>query len=102
MNDNIMTKHLEVEMPDGSVWRIAVAIIAGDRARYYAREYDGTVQTSLTEDTLPLFRNDDFEIIDWATGNMNWEDVKPHAQKVKAPRNADYADGWVNGKKKIV
>lgn len=98
-----MKKRLIVTMPDGSRWGVPVDIIARDRAKHYAKEFDGDVERSLAEDTVPLFESDDFEIIDWAANNMNWSDVKDHAGRMAhSTPEPDYQEGWVNGDKEVV
>jgi hypothetical protein len=62
---NIIVKELHIKMPDSSVWAVPVQLIATNRAEYYAKEFGGDIQRSLAEDTLPLFRTDDFEIEEW-------------------------------------
>jgi hypothetical protein len=70
-------KTLQVSFSDGSLWDIPVEVIARDWAAWYAKDYGGDVERSLREDTLPLFEEDAFEILDWATNEMNWSDVVP-------------------------
>lgn len=41
------------------------------------------------------------EIIDWASNNMNWNDVKDHAVKVSV-KEVDFQEGWVNGEKEVI
>jgi ATP sulfurylase len=91
---------LEIKMDDGSVWAVPVMEIARNRAEEYAHEFGGDVELSLKEDTIPLFELDEYEIIDWAAGNMNWSDVKDVAVCIKQP-NPNYQNGWVNGTKKV-
>lgn len=88
-------------MEDGSLWDVPVSLIAQNRAAEYADEFDGDIEKSLNEDTMPLFNSDDYEIQDWAANNMNWDDVKAHAVKVD-DGIVDYQDGWVNGDKKVI
>lgn len=96
-----MMKMLKVEMPDGSKWGVPVEIIAKNRAEYYADEYDGDVECSLAEDTMPLFESDDYEVEDWACNNMNWSDVNGYA-KLLEPSKCDFQEGWLYGEKSIV
>lgn len=96
-----MSKQMQVEMPDGSIWAVPVDVIARNRAEYYKGEFDGDVIRSLAEDTMPLFNDDDYSIEDWAANNMNWDDVKSVAVMVSAGE-CDYQEGWVNGDKNIV
>lgn len=90
-----MEKYL-ISMPDNSTWSIPVSIIAKNRAEHYAKEFEGNVDKSLIEDTLPLFLDDEYEIEDWARNNMNWSDVMPFAE-VFCRKDVDYQEGWLNG-----
>lgn len=92
---------LVITMPDGSEWGVPVEIIARDRAESYAAEFDGDVDRSLKEDTLPLFAEDEYNVQDWAANNMNWDDVEKHARKIKEPGSVDYQDGLINGDKSV-
>lgn len=98
---SILGKSLHVTMPDGSVWSVPVIVIAKHRATSYASEYGNEISRSLSEDTIPLFEDDEYEIKDWAANNMNWSDVMERATVV-TPASVDYQEGWVNGDKKVV
>lgn len=98
---SILDKKYVVEMEDGSKWAVPVRLIAEDRAKYFADlEYSGNVEESLKDDTIPLFESDDYEIHDWASNNLNWDEVKAHAIQVKAA-DVDFQEGWVNGEYSI-
>ena len=86
-----------VTMPDESRWSIPVAVIAFDRAKHYREEFNNSIQESLNEDTIPLFNSDKYEIHDWASNNMNWEDVREYATQEVGAIACDYQEGWVNG-----
>lgn len=88
-------------MPDRSKWGVPVEIIARNRATYYAKEYDGDVEKSLADDTMPLFESDDYEVEDWAANNMNWDEVKEHAVLLDAGK-CDFQEGWINGEKSVI
>lgn len=94
-------KILTIVMPDGSTWAVPVTVIAADRAKAYAHEFDGNIERSLNEDTLPLFESDAYQIEDWAANNMNWEDVKDHAFLHQQSPGTDFQEGWVNGEKSV-
>lgn len=96
-----MSKHLLIEMPDGSKWTVPVSLIAMNRATYYAGNDGVSIETSLNNDTLPLFEADESEIKGWAVNNMNWEDVE-HMAVCIGKGDVDYQDGWLNGEKKII
>lgn len=88
-----------IKQADGSTWAVPVDVIARDRATNYAEEFDGDVERSLTEDTLPLFAECAYEIHDWASNNMNWSDVQAFAWKLQdaEPTHNDFQEAWVNG-----
>lgn len=96
-------KALVVTMPDGSEWAVPVEVIARRRAEYYADEYDGDVQRSLDEDTLPLFESSPSEVADWAANEMNWEDeeVSAVAFELSPAPPVDFHEGWINGEKRV-
>lgn len=90
-----------VEMLDGSKWGVSLDEGLICRAKNYADEFDGDVERSLQEDTLPLLKEDPDEILDWIVGNMNWDDFKTH-YLIEDPPEIDFQDGWMSGEKKIV
>ena len=90
-----MKKYFTVELNDGSIWGVPVEMIARNRAAYYADEFDGDVEASLKEDTLPLFEEDDYQIEDWAVNNMNWSDFDGHQFKLKEADKPDFQGAWL-------
>ncbi len=97
-----MHKLMTVEMPDGSKWGVPVEMIARNRAAHYASEFDGDIERSLAEDTLPLFESDDYEIHEWAVNNMNWCDFDGHQVKVSDAPRPDFQEAWMSGDKGFV
>jgi len=93
-----MKDMMKIEMPDQSIWALPVSYIARNRAARYAHEFDGNIERSLKEDTVPHFEDDDYNITDWASNNMNWSDVEEHAEQI-SKGDVDYQEGWVNGEK---
>jgi hypothetical protein len=88
-----------IEMAPGHVYAVPLMAIALDRARNYADEFEGDVQRSLAEDTLPLFASDLYEAEDWRGNNMNWADVKEVAVRVETKsKHIDFDEGWINGR----
>lgn len=102
MTTAITEKYLRVSMPDGSKWDVPAILVAKNRAEHYKGEFDGSLEKSLAEDTIPLFEEDDYEIEDWAVNNMDWSDVSSEAFLVEDPEVADFEDGWSNGDKEII
>lgn len=99
---SILGRNLRITMPDGSQWDTPIQTIAESRAKQYADEFDGDVQRSLNEDTVPLFESTPYAIRDWASNNMNWKDVEAVSSQVKPSSDVDFQDGWVNGDWEIV
>lgn len=96
---DIMKGYMTITQSDGSIWAVRISTIAKNRAAYYADEYDGDVEKSLAEDTLPLFQSDTYEIQDWASNNMDWSDFNGQQYCVKGPDALDFQEAWVNGDK---
>lgn len=99
---NKMHKYMTVEMPDGSKWGVPVEMIARKRAEYYASEFDGDVERSLAEDTIPLFERSDYEILDWAVNQMNWKDFDGNQVKLANAPEPDFQKAWLSGKKGFI
>lgn len=85
-------------MPDNSRWDVPCEVIAKNRAEFYASKGDDY------QEEFDYTMSSDFELRDWAAGNMNWDEVEQFA--VKANVNdlvkPDYQEGWVNGEKEII
>lgn len=90
-----MKKYLLVEMPDFSVWRVPVQVIADSMTDYYV-EQNGEDRVMAKAETEQLFTENEDEIEYWASENMDWDEVKSHAVRV-SDGDADYRDGWING-----
>ncbi len=91
-----MYTHLTVTMPDESVWTVPISIIARNRAAHYAHEFGGDIKRSLYEDTLKLFQEDEDEITEWASNQMNWSDFNGHQIKLHDASEFDFEEAWVN------
>jgi len=92
---------LIIKMPDGSKWGVNVNEIALNRAQNYADEFDNSVERSLKEDTLALFKECPEEISDWAANNMNWDEFKNH-YLIEGPPEVDFQEGWMSGEKEVM
>lgn len=94
-------KYYTIEADDGSRWAIPVEVIAENRANYYKdadEELEGDFEKSLNEDTIPFFNEDPYNIHDWASGNMDWDDVKEWAVQIPGEAvEVDWQEFWVNG-----
>lgn len=99
-----MPKFLRVTMPNQTQYDVPIDAIALNHATHYADEYDGDVNKSLQEGTLPLFE-DESEIYDWAGNQMYWSMVESQAKRVfETPRpltSRECEEGW-SGEARIV
>jgi hypothetical protein len=88
---------LRVTMPDESVWAVPAHIIADSYANYYTAadgdEYDDLYRFVMEQTDV---------LTDWASGDMNWSDVKAQARMVDGPDPVDYEEGWANGYQEVV
>jgi hypothetical protein len=96
----IQDKQIRIHFSDGSIWEAEILVIATDRAIYYWKEKGefSSLEESLREDTLPLFEDSPYEVIDWAKNNMGWSDL--HAKWVGSTA-IDKDNEWPNAKVEI-
>jgi hypothetical protein len=87
--------YYKFKMSNGDWWQVPLAVIAMKRAENYAHEYNGDLQASLEDDTLPYFEDDEYNVEDWARNNMNWTDVEIHACRIEEGE-IDFQEEWVN------
>ncbi len=98
-------KVLRVTMPNGDIYDVLAHFIAHERAVYYADRDHGEDNSkeklaAYTEE-FEYAMDDESELIDWATGNMDWKDVAKYATLIKSTK-VDLQEGWVNGDKEVV
>lgn len=102
-----MGKVIRVSMSDGTMWDIPAETVAKSRADYYARwdseRGDGTYH-EVYEKEFEITMQNRYELLDYATNNMNWSDVVADAVQVPTPppAPADYAREWSNAEKTVV
>lgn len=79
-------KVLEIKHEDGTVWHVDAAVVARDRAEYYAEHDTGETSGDEYEDVLgtelKFALNHERELRDWAANQMLWPELKEHAVKV--------------------
>jgi len=109
---------LIVKMPNGEKWQVPAKFIAEDRAKYYAEHDTKSIEEKeMREQEFNRVYEDEFReslnsedkyynLRDWASNNLNWEDVEHLAKKIirDTPENSkdDFQEGWVNGEKEVV
>jgi hypothetical protein len=89
---------IHLTLSDGSVWAIDGHVVAHNRATYYAEKDPDTTY----EDEYKFTMGDEFELTDWASNNMNWDDVKHTARQVKPAPLLDWEEEWATCMKDVV
>ena len=89
-------KKLVIKFHNGITYTVPAMIIAGERAKYYADldGYDQDSQEYLDEVNRAL--DDEFLLFDWVQNNMDWQDLKPYAERVEDDL-FDAEDEWEDG-----
>lgn len=87
-----ITNVVLIKFSNGEEWHIPAQIVCDDRDEYYKDELEDTARDYLAD-------QDDYDITDWLSNNMNWEDVKDYAAKVTEPKQIDYAREFANAEK---
>lgn len=102
-----MTKKYVYVKFSNATYRIPAEVIATDRATYFATHDTGddTPHTDpewqrIYAEEIEYTLNDEYELTDWASNNMNWEDVEAHAERVENVI-ANYSDEWTNAEKEV-
>ncbi|HQS59997.1 MAG TPA: KTSC domain-containing protein [Gallionellaceae bacterium] len=95
-------KYLQITLSNGQKWGVPVEMIAWNRAKHYAGEFDGDIKRSLEEDTLPLFENSPYDVQDWAVGNMNWSDFDGHQIKIADAPAPNFQAEWMSGQFEVI
>lgn len=89
-----MPNRLVFMMSDGSEWAVDARTIAENRADYLAdelKQFEPDSREWIAE--CSWVQNDFDELVDWATNNMNWDELK--ACMVKQP-STDYSSEFFN------
>lgn len=92
-----MKPFIQIKLNTGHVYEVPTELIAHNRAAYYhgTRPDDFPTLQSALEDTRGLF-GDSTEIKEWVMGNMNPDEVLPHAKLVRFTP-PDTNDAWNEG-----
>lgn len=95
-------KMLIVNFSNGNRFEIPAEVIAKDRASYYAdKESDSAKEFEQKfESELEYALENDSVVKDWASNNMDWDDVKDDAVEIGAVP-VDKSAEWTNATKKI-
>jgi len=86
------------------IFGATVLAVAKNCAAYYAeRGHGGDVEACLRDEVLPRFIADEYQVYDWATGNMNFEDFDPaDTFMLEDKPDTVISDLWANPQSQIV
>lgn len=90
----IQDKTIEATFSNGEVWAIPIKQIALSRAEHYESEF-ASLKESIETDTLPLFEQNEYEVIDWAKNNMDWSDFDAKYLRTNMIEDT-YEEQWPN------
>lgn len=99
-------KYLQVTMPDKSLWEMPAYLIAQARAialaRHDTQQENGPAFYEVYKQEVEVGMADEYELIDWASDNLSFQDVDHALVQVQSGKPVDYAKGWTNGRKRVV
>lgn len=91
---SLYDQRVRIKFSNGDVFELPVSVIADARARYYAEREGMSFEQSLAEDTIPLFESDHEEIVYWAKGEMDWQDVCDQVVLIDPAPDYNHARHW--------
>lgn len=96
---------IHIKFSNGDVFEVDAHIVADDRAKYYAKldvdRGDKTNYTQAYQEELQHGLSDDYELTDWMSNNMNWEDIEPYATRLPRKDNFGYSAAFTNADKEV-
>lgn len=97
--------YIKVTFSNGKCFGIPAKVVAEHRAKYYADKdpdttYEEEIDFLLGSKTLGT-GPDEFEIIDWAKNDMNWNELQRHAEELES-EEPNYDDEWTNADSEVI
>ena len=90
------TPMIIVRFSDRTIWEFPASVIAEARAKYYEVKEPGCYQ-----DEFDYTLGDNYELLDWASNNMDWKDVVNYARLIDIDESSDYNEWWVNADREV-
>jgi hypothetical protein len=89
-------KWLYITFPTNDVFKLDAEVVARDRAEYYVEvDEDTTIQ-----EEVEFALSDEYALIDWLQGNMNWEDVEDEVERVEVD-SPDFDEMWLESEVEV-
>lgn len=95
-------KYLYFTKEDGSQWRVPLKVIAKHRTDYYQqrhRDSDDDDSDWDYNEEFDFVMSDDYEGIDWASNNINFDEISEDVELVESATEQDF--DWCNCEKEI-
>lgn len=93
-------KHIYIDMPDGFTYAIPAMVVAQKKASKISAKTDALYYDVMVP-ILDDFESNDQHILDYAKAELNWEDVKGKARRLKKKQDIDYEYFWKNNDLRI-
>lgn len=91
-----MKQYIQLSQTSGHVYEIPVAAVAENRAKTMQELHPdefANIEAAMA-DTVELFKDSLYDIKDWASNNMNWSDLEPHARLIRfTPPETQFHEG---------
>jgi len=88
-------KVIRISLPNKEVFELKAEVVALERTKYYA-DVDGFTRGSREWDEEFENSMEDYELTDWLSNNMNWEDIESHLTKVEMQIDYLYKQKWTS------
>jgi hypothetical protein len=102
-----MSKELviRVRFDNGATFDVPARIVAENCAGYYFdcnADFTPSKKFLAEVERLLDMNTDSTELIDWAQGEMSWEDLESFAKEVYPPEEFDYDQGFVSADLEVI
>ena len=100
-------KYLRVHFSNGDIYDIPTIEIAKNRAAYYMKEVYPALDpasaefNAIYEDEMNDIMEKDYELKDWASNDMDWVELEPHARLISSIP-IELNDEFCNAEKEII
>lgn len=91
-----MKQYIQLAQTSGRVYEIPVSAVAENRAKVMLELHPDEFANidAAMADTVELFKDNLYDIRDWASNNMNWPDLEQHARLIRfTPPESQFHEG---------
>ncbi len=109
----MLTKYLQITFSDNKTYLIPAYIIVKPKAQYWtekdlererkSKHYPNDIDIQkMYDDNFNAIMDDDYEIKEWASNSMKWEDMKDFAIEIENSYIIDYDRDFINTEMKVI